>query len=61
MFVIDCKQKLAFFVFSFQCMSHHVSVVALWENKPGYYDLNSQGRETCHMETKEAIFYIVLM
>ena len=30
----------------------YVFVVGLWENKAGYYDLNSQGRETCHMMTK---------
>ena len=33
--------------------ARYVSVVGLWENKAGYYDLNSQGRETCHMKPKE--------
>ena len=35
----------------------YVFVVGLWENKAGYYDLNSQGRETCHMTTKETPLY----
>ena len=40
-----------------RCGAWYVSVVGLWENKAGYYDLNSQGRETCHMTTKETPLY----
>ena len=43
---LDANKNLLILVF-------YVFVVGLWENKAGYYDLNSQGRETCHMMTKK--------